>query len=141
MSVRAGDQKPGHLVVIKNARKLIDYTYDRISDTDIFPKAQRWLVAKDIWTCASEAYMYIVRANSIKVESQLDAETRVNYEKEALAGLEAMLTYIDICNIKHLISNDRTEYWTGLVVEVINPLRGLLRADKSRYILSKPKQI
>lgn len=133
MSVRKGDRGEGELDVINASRELLSYTYDRVRDTNIFPKSDRWLLAKSIWDCASGARTRIVRANAVRVESKADAELRISLEKEAVGYLDALETLIDLANIKGLISGDRMEFWEGLLVKTLKPLRGWLKADRERY--------
>lgn len=133
MSVRKGDQDEGDLKVINASRELISYTYDRVADTNTFPKAQRWLIAKNIWDCVSGAHTEILQANAIRVENTTDAEQRLLFEKMAIGHIEALASLIDTCDIKGLISSERAEYWTSLVLAVEKPLKGWLKSDRSRY--------
>lgn len=131
--VRKGDQKEGKLQVINASRLLMDYTYDRVRDQNIFPKSQRWLLAKNVWDYAFGARRNIVHANSIRVESKSDAEERLLSEKKALADIEGLEVLIDLMYLKGLISEDRASYWVGLCREVVKPLNGLLKTDRERY--------
>lgn len=133
MSVRKGDQGEGDLKVIQASKVLINYTYDRVRDTNIFPKADRWIMAKSIWDEALKARSNIVVANSIRVENATDAEKRLNLEKEAVGHLDALNSLIDTCNVLGRISDDRMEYWESLVIDTLKPLKGWLKSDRQRY--------
>lgn len=133
MSVRKGDRDEGDLQVIDASRILLDYTYDRVKDKNIFSKADRWPLAKEIFDCALQARACICRANDIRVESRQEAEDRLGLEKLALGYLGTLETLIDLCDLKGKISENRTEYWTGLVVNTLIPLKGLLKKDRRRY--------
>lgn len=133
MSVRKGDREEGDLQVINASKDLLSYTYDRVKDRNIFSKADRWPLAKEIFDCALQARACIVRANDIRVETQEEAIDRLELEKLALGYLGTLETLVDLCNIKGKISDERCEYWTSLVVATLKPLKGLLRTDRKRY--------
>ena len=119
--------------VIDASKNLLGYTYDRVKDPKTFPKAQRWLLAKNIWDNAVGARSCIVRANAIRVETKTEAETRLGLEKEAIGYLDTLETLIDLANVKDLISDERMEFWEGLVDATMTPLKGWLKSDRRRY--------
>lgn len=119
--------------LIDASKDLLSYTFDRVRDEKIFPKAQRWLLAKNVWDCAVGARSCIVRANAIRVETRTEAEDRLSLEKEAIGYLDTLETLIDLANIKGLISDKRMEYWEGLVEATMKPLKGWLKSDRRRY--------
>lgn len=133
MSVRKGDRGEGKLDVINAGKELLSYTYDRVRDKNIFPKSERWLLAKNIWDCASGIRICVVRANSVRVETKADAELRISLEKESLGYIDALETLIDLAYVKGLISDGRMEFWESLVLATLKPLKGWLKADKERY--------
>ena len=135
MAVRTGDRgyKEDDLRVINASKDLLDYTYDRVKDRNIFPKAERWLLAKSIWDNAVEARSCIVKANAIRVETYDEASERLLLEKKALGCLDTLETLIDLAHSKRIIDDRRTEYWVGLVVTTLTLLRGWLKSDRSRY--------
>lgn len=133
MSVRTGDRAEGKLTVIEASKNLLRYTHDRVKDQKIFPKADRWLMAKDVWECASHTYTSIIRANAIRVENVTDAEMRLALIKEAIGYLDAFMALVDTCNVLGKISDERTEYWAGLGVKVMIPLKGWLKSERRRY--------
>lgn len=133
MSVRKGDREQGNLGLIDASKDLLSYTFDRVRDEKIFPKAQRWLLAKSVWDCAVGARSCIVRANAIRVETRTEAEDRLSLEKEAIGYLDTLETLIDLANIKGLISDKRMEYWEELVEATMAPLKGWLKSDRRRY--------
>ena len=133
MSVRTGDRGQGDLQVINVSKDLLSYTYDRVKDTNIFPKSQRWLLAKNIWDEAVGARKCIIKANAIRVETSDEAMERLRLEKEALGCLDTLETLIDLANMKDLIDDRRAEYWGGLVVQTLTLLKGWLKSDRARY--------
>lgn len=133
MSVVKGERKKGTLDVIEASKNLVNYTYDRIKDNEIFPKSERWMMAYDTWRGAKFARSKIIRANSIRVENKTEAEARILLEKEALGHLDDLLDCIDILLMKGRISDSRAEFWTGLVLKTMTPLKGWIKSDKERY--------
>lgn len=133
MSVRKGDRDQGKLQCLEASKELIKYTYDRVKDNDIFPKNQRWLMAKTIWDAACGAHTCIIRANAIKVECREDADVRLNLVKQAIGHLDVLNGMIDICNVKGQISDDRAEFWTGLATKTENMVKAWLKAQRTQY--------
>lgn len=135
MSVRKGDRDQGDLDVIEASKNLLSYTYDRVRDKNIFSKQDRWPLAKEIFDCALQARSCITKANDIRVESHEEAVDRLELEKLALGYLGTLETLVDLCHAKEKISDARAEYWAGLIVSTIVPLKGLLKTDRARYKL------
>lgn len=133
MSVRKGDREQGKLEVIDASRLLLDYTYDRVKDRDIFPKTERWLLPKSIFDSAVGARSCIIGANGIRVESTEEAHDRLLKEKQAIGYLESLEALIDLCHAKEIIDDKRAYYWTGLVIATMNPLKGWLKSERRRY--------
>ena len=133
MSVRKGDQAEGVLQVTEKMKDLIRYTHARVRDNSIFPKSERWLLAKSIWDAASGAHAHILRANGIRVENEREADERILHEKLAIGYLDELIALIDTCYILGVISDDRADFWTGLATDTQNLAKGWLKSDRSRY--------
>ena len=132
MSVRTGDRKEGKITVVDASRQLIEYTYDRVHDKTL-PKADRWLMAKTIWDDASQARAKLLRANSIRVESTPEAEERILLLKQVIGHLDSLNASIDTLHIKDKISDDRSDFWTGLVTDMQNLTKAMLKSNKRTY--------
>ena len=133
MSVRKNDREHGRLECINSMRVLLGYTYDRVKDNNIFPKAQRWILAKSIWDAASRAYSTMLGANAIRVENKTDAEERLLLVKLCVGHLDELISLIDMCHGKSLIKDDRAEYWTGLATDTQNQVKGWLKSQREMY--------
>lgn len=133
MSVRKNDRENGRLECINQMRVLIAYTYDRVKDNNIFPKSQRWILAKSIWDAAAKAHSNMLGANAIRVENKTDAETRLLMVKLTIGHLDDLISLIDLCNIKGMITDDRAEYWAGLATDTQNRTKAWLKASKEAY--------
>ena len=132
MSVRANDRGQHELEVINYSRQLTQYTYERVRG-GVFPKADRWIMAKYIWDEIANAHAKIIRANAIRVETAEDAARRLLMEKEAIGHLDAAVSLIDICNVVGLISDDRADFWTGLATKTQNFAKAWLKSDRQAY--------
>ena len=114
MAVRKGDQEQGKLQVIEASKNMLRYTYDRVRDKT-FPKADKWIMPKSIWEQVVSAHTKIIRANEIRVDNAQDAEERLLLQKEAVGHLCAAASLIDTIHMCGVISDDRADYWSGLV--------------------------
>lgn len=132
MSVRKGDQDQGRLKVLDASKDLTKYTYDRVK-SNIFPKSERWIMPKSIWDEVSGAHTKIIRANSIRVETPLEAAARILLEKEAIGHLDAAISLIDICHVLEVISDDRADFWTGLATDTENLAKAWLKSNRTAY--------
>lgn len=132
MAVRVGDRDEGKLQVIECSKNLVKYTYDRVHSKTL-PKADRWLASKSIWDAVSNAHAHILIANGIRVESQSDAEERLLHEKLAIGNLDTLISWIDILNMKKIISDDQASYWTGLATKTQNICKAWLKSNKQQY--------
>lgn len=135
MAVRKNDRNrgsDGKLQVLEYIKNLTKYTHDRVK-SDIFPKSERWLMAKSIWDQCVGAHTSIIRANSIRVESKEDANQRLLLEKEAIGYLDAMISLIDVTYMIGMISDDRCDYWTGLATDTQNLAKAWLKSNRQEY--------
>lgn len=132
MSVRTGDRKEGKITAIDASRLMIEYTYDRVHDKTL-PKSDRWLMAKTIWDDASQARAKLLRANSIRVESTLDAEDRLLLLKQCIGHLDSLIASIDTLHIKEIISDNKSDFWTGLVTDMQNLTKAMLKSNRQTY--------
>lgn len=135
MAVRKNDRNRGNdgkLQVIEYVKNLAMYTHDRVK-SDIFPKNERWLTAKNIWDMCVGAHTSIIRANAIRVECREDAEKRLHLEKEAIGYLDAMISLIDIIHQLKMISDDRCDFWTKLATDTQNLTKAWLKANRKEY--------
>lgn len=132
MSVRVGDRDEGKLQVIEQSKNLVKYTYDRVH-SKAMPKEDRWLASKSIWDAVSGAHSNILVANGIRVENRQDAEERLLREKLAIGHLDTLISWIDILNMKQIISNDQSAFWTGLAAKTQNLCKAWLKANRKQY--------
>lgn len=135
MSVRKNDRNrnsEGKLQVIEYSKNLIKYTHDRVK-SDIFPKSERWMTAKNICDMCIGAHTSIIRANAIRVDSRIDAEQRLLLEKEAIGYLDALISLLDVIHVLGMISDDRCDFWTGLATDTQNLVKAWLKSNRREY--------
>lgn len=135
MSVRKNDRNrnsEGKLQVIEYSKNLVKYTHDRVK-SDIFPKSERWMTAKNIWDMCVGAHTSIIRANAIRVDCKADADKRLLLEKEAIGYLDALISLIDIIHVLGMISDDRCDFWTGLAIDTQNLVKAWLKSNRREY--------
>lgn len=135
MSVRKNDRNrsnEGKLQVLQSSKELVKYTHDRVK-SEIFPKNERWLTAKNVWDMCIGAHTSILRANSIRVDSKLDADERLLLEKQAIGYLDALISLLDIIHGLGMISDDRCDYWTQLATNTQNLAKAWLKSNRQEY--------
>lgn len=86
MSVRANDRGQHELEVINYSRQLTQYTYERVRG-GVFPKADRWIMAKHIWDEIANAHAKIIRANAARGNEWRRQINMRNYYYTTKAGL------------------------------------------------------
>lgn len=129
MAVRKGDQQQGRLQVIEASKVMTKYTYDRVRDKT-FPKADRWIMPKSIWNEVVSAHTKIIRANSLRIDIVGEADERLRLQKEVIGHLDAAASLIDICHMNGVISDDRADYWSGLVTNTQNLAKSWHKKDR-----------
>ncbi|MBQ3345936.1 MAG: hypothetical protein IJG39_02465 [Synergistaceae bacterium] len=129
MAVRKGDQEQGRLQVIEASKVMTKYTYDRVRDKT-FPKADRWIMPKGIWDEVLGAHTKIVRANALRIDIPEEAKERLLLQKEAIGHLDAADSLIDICHMNGVISDDRADYWSGLVTNTQSLAKSWHKKDR-----------
>lgn len=129
MAVRKGDQEQGRLQVIEASKVMTKYTYDRIRDKT-FPKADKWIMPKRIWDEVVSAHTKIIRANSLRIDIFDEAKERLLLQKEVIGHLDAADSLIDICHMNGVISDDRADYWSGLVTNTQSLAKAWNKKDR-----------
>lgn len=132
MAVRKGDQDEGKLKVIEYSRQLTKYTYDKVKGRT-FPKSDKWLIARDIWDEVSSAHSKILRANRMRADVKEEMGIRLLLEAEVIGHLDAAASFIDICHMAKVISDNQTDFWTGLVSETQKYAMAWRKADNQKY--------
>lgn len=132
MSVPKSKRSHGELEVLTKARELKTHTLGLCTNTNNFPKRYRWCITNDIIKEVCELCRLIVRANSIRIDKgdEQDHKRRFLYQKQAYELTEVILEDIDTAYAFFRIPSNSIEYWTSLVMDVQNLLKGWMRSDK-----------
>ena len=117
MSVRKGDRGEGKLQVLNKARELKNYSLSQLKNDKHFPKSTRWLYAAPIAAEVREACVCIRHANSVYVTTAEEYNYRRMEQVKAHAHLDALLDLIDDAYGAGYISDDKVEFWTGLILK------------------------
>lgn len=104
------------LRVITKAKELATYTVKVTSNCNNFPKKFRFSVVDKMQNHALEVYEKLLEANRQKINSGKGA--RMELQTQAITKCDLLLFYIELAFELNIISNARTEYWTGLVGDV-----------------------
>lgn len=137
MSVRSGDRTQGKLQVLDAAMKLCVHTMTLCRNTNYFPKSQRWMLTAKIVDEATAALACIRSANSTLV-SGVDFEIRHRYrasqQTEAHGHIAALYALVDLAyNMNSGLGSDQVAYWTKLIRDTDELLKGWIRSDEQTY--------
>lgn len=143
MSVIKANRTPGKFEILPKVREMCAYTVRICKNEKNFPKRDRWIITQPIVTEALSVMSCIRRANAVRVALKEDYIYRRSQQVEALAHAEALLALVDIAYAELSIESDRVEYWTGLVLEVEEKLKGWRKSDHDRYkaLLNEPTNV
>lgn len=133
MSVVASKRSQSKLEVFIKANELSAFTIRLCSNEKNFPKRYRWCLTSKIVDSVVDMYKDITMANRIRVENQIDYETRENLQNRALGNLEASLALMDIAFRVFQLEEDKVNHWVGLVEEVQKLLKSWKKSDSSRF--------
>jgi len=123
MSVVKSRRHTSDLKVLNEAFALADYTVDKITDTNKFPKSQRWAYCFKMSDLCLEISSSIKRANAVHVDENhgdpvKQIKKRLGFQSDAYEACEALIEYIERAYVHLPLSGREADYWTGLVVNV-----------------------
>lgn len=130
MSVPKSLRNQGKLTVQTKGYDFASYTHQICSNENVFLKRNRWCSTAKIIQVCDEIVVNIEIANNVNVKNKTPEQIakRRQYQNLALeksVELEALMeiAYRDNNREGRHISDDKMEYWVGLLLE----LRGLIR--------------
>lgn len=122
------------LDLITKSREMASHTIRICSNEKNFPKRYRWCLTNKIVDDAIDINRYINAANSINCDrNPEDYDIRREYQVNGLAKTYSLLSTMDIAYNTFHIDGNKIEYWTGLVLDVQNKLRGWKTSDEKRF--------
>lgn len=126
---KRGRQKFG---VITKALILARHTVKVCANEKNFPKKYRWILTKEMIVESLKIVTNIRKANNLDLRHPELRADRYRYQMEANGSCEALLTLIEVAWGILPLSEQKVEYWTGLVVDVEEALAAWLDSDKRR---------
>ncbi len=133
MAVIRVNRRPGKFEILSKAMDLCVYTITICKNEKHFPKRNRWILTQPIVNEAVAILTNVRYANSVRITEREDYLYRRQMQAEAFAHSEALLSLIEIAYNCLNLEPERVEYWTGLVVEVEDKIKGWQRSDRERY--------
>lgn len=120
--------------VLTKAINLANHTVTICVNENSFPKKYRWILTNQIVQTAFEIATNIRKANKLNPEKSTARYIQRRELQDAADGdCDALLTLIEIAwKVMHL-SEQKVEYWTGLVVQVQKAIEGWRESDKKRF--------
>lgn len=133
MSVRLNERSKGKYDAYIKAKDMIEYTLEVISNERTFPRDKisllmeedRCSLPEQVEGKAAEILLLVIEANELRGQETL----RRSRLRQAKASCRALLTLLEVCIKPYHIKMRRVEYWTGLIVEVIDGLDDEIAKD------------
>jgi len=133
MSVPESKRAEGELKVITKSRELTARTLRICSNEKHFPKRLRWCFTSHICKECNEMLSAIIKANSVYVLTEEDAQLRIRYWREALAFSSSFAMYIDLAMEMAEVKLDTIRSWRVELEEVRNLIRSRINSETKRY--------
>ena len=143
MSIVKSRRHLSDLKVLNAAYDLADYTVDKITDTDKFPKSSRFAYCQKMSELCLEISSSIKRANAVHVDEKhgdpvKQLRKRLGLQSDAFEACEALFEFIERAYVHLPLSGREADYWTGLVVNVEVLLESWRKSDieafKKKYM-------
>lgn len=141
MSVIVSKRGPQKFGVITKAIKLAVYTVKICANNKYFPKKYRWMLTNRIVTEALNIVLNLRKANNLNLNRPELHADRYSHQMEANGACEALLTLIEVAWGVMPLSENRIEYWTGMVIDVEESLKTWVDSDRKRIAGMKPKLV
>ena len=138
MSVLKSRRHVSKLEVLNAAFSLTDYTLDKLTNPDKFPKSTRWIYGYKMSDLCLEISSNIKRANAVRVDDKYgdprkQIQERLRLQNVAGAACEALIEYIERAYVHLPLSGRETDHWVGLVIDVEKKLEAWRKSDIDAY--------
>lgn len=143
MSVLKSRRHVSNLNVLNAAFTLTDYTLDKITTIDKFPKSTRWIYGYKMSDLCLEISSNIKRANAVHVDEKYgdvrkQLQERLHLQSVAGGACEALIEYIERAYVHLPLSGREVDHWVGLVIDVEKKLEAWRKSDiesfKKKYV-------
>lgn len=132
MSVLKNERTASKMDVQTKALELVVYTIDNALKEKIVPKRDRWAIGTRLTDTALELVMRIDTANSLRLDNNEEAIQRRIEQKLAIAATYKLMTLVYITRQLTHFDESIHRYWTTLVKEEQELLRGWMDSDRKR---------
>ena len=133
MSVPVSQRTHGKLEACVKAHDLCCYTLQITANKKIFMTQYQEALTNRIIEAAVTIHTLCWSANNIKVDSEYDYNERIRYQDKAAIQCNVLLSLIEIAKKIFHLETRRVTYWSGLVIDTRNLIRGWRSSDKKRY--------
>lgn len=133
MSVVKSRRGENELNVITKARELAIYTIKICSNEKNFPKKFRWCITNEIVKSAKVIHSNVRKANAVYTKDKSDYVLRKQFQDIALSEIDSLFGDMDIAYELFGVDSKKMEHWTGLVFDVLTPLRNWMKSDIKRF--------
>ena len=138
MAVLKSRRHLSELEVLNYAYTLTDYTLDKITNQDKFPKSTRWIYGDKMSDLCLQISSNIKRANAVHVDPKYGdprklLQDRLQLQSRAVGACEALIEYVERAYVHLPLSGKETDYWVGLIIDVEKKIDGWRRSDIESY--------
>ena len=131
-NVKASDRKPNRLEVFLKTRQLCIYTLTITANEKVFPAQFYRSMTSRLEALAVRIHEQCWKANNIMAKSAEGMAARKALQDSAIADCQAFLALLDVAKGLFHLASKRVEYWTGLIIETRNLIRGWRESDTKR---------
>ena len=130
MSVLKSERSASSMEFLYNARQLQIYSIKKCVS---FPKRYTFFVGQYIANLANEIHDDVKRGNSIFPTNTHEYQIRRDYFLKAIAGINSLVSQVEVANELFGIDADAMKYWMDLISKELRLLKAVLTKDKERY--------
>ena len=137
--VNASQRKNGELIVLNDAQKLFDYTYqitrnnfNKTEDNFQYSQDHKWF-CDEIRRICLYAVLDIRTANKKKISDSEERKERLTLQNGVEIMYERLSGIVKIAYENQMIKNKKIKTWDKLIDDALISLRKWRKSDKERY--------
>ena len=137
--VNASQRKNGELIVLNDAQKLFDYTYqitrnnfNKTEDNFQYSQDYKWF-CDEIRRICLYAVLDIRTANKKKISDLEERKERLTLQNGVEIMYERLSGIVKIAYENQMIKNKKIKTWDKLIDDALISLRKWRKSDKERY--------
>lgn len=115
---------------LETASRIHIYTIKQVIK---FPKKYTFYVSQKVASCASDAYAFVKRGNSIYPTNAHEVQMRRDFFLQAYAEYQNLISQINIAYNLFPIQENTMINWMSLINDELRLLKSVLKNDKTRY--------